>query len=157
MTVVLPQSLSVRAVVDEKDLSALTGTKDLKGLVIPASDPDRRLPARLTSLLPVPRDAGKFEATVAVDLEPGQSAIKPGMACTIKFVPYRKDDALTVPSTAVFEDDSGDSFTRFVYLARRDQGGHYPKHHVKAGKTIDGKTEILAGLFLGDEVLTARP
>jgi HlyD family secretion protein len=157
MTVVSPQSLAVRATVDEKDLSALAGPKELKGFVIPASDPDRRLPARLTGILPVPRDAGKFEVTVAVDLDPDQHAIRPGMACTVKLVPYRKDRALTVPATAVFDDDAGESFTRFVYLARTDQSGNHPKRAIKTGKTVDGKTEILDGLSLNDEVLTSKP
>jgi multidrug efflux pump subunit AcrA (membrane-fusion protein) len=129
----------------------------LKGLVIPASDPDRRLPARLTGILPVPREAGKFEALVAVDLDPDQRAIRPGMACTVKLVPYRKDGALTVPATAVFDDDSGDSFTRFVYLARPDASRNHPKRAIKTGKTVEGKTEILDGLSLGEEILTSKP
>jgi HlyD family secretion protein len=157
MTIVSPRSLAVRATVDEKDLANLTGPKELKGVVIPASDPDRRLPARLTSILPVPRDAGKFEATVAVDLDPDQAAIKPGMACTIKLVPYRNDDALTVPATAVFEDESGDSFYRFVYLARPDQSGKHPQRRIKTGKTAHDKIEVLDGLSLHEEILTSKP
>jgi HlyD family secretion protein len=157
MTVVSPQALLIRATVDEKDLANLTGPQDLTGLVIPASDPDRRLPARLTGVVPVPRDGGKFEATFAVDLEPQQSAIKPGMACTIKVVPYRNQDALVVPATAVFEDDSGDAFTRFVYLARTDATGKHPKRPIKTGKTALGKTEVLGGLAPNDEILSSKP
>ena len=79
------------------------------------------------------------------------------MACTVKFVPYRKEDALTVPSTAVFEDDSADVLTNYVYLAKPDKDGKFPKRPVKTGKTAGGKTEILDGLAAGDEILTSKP
>ena len=111
-------------------------------MVTPAVDPEHRLPARLTSVLPVPREPGKFEVVFAVDIGEDQSAIKPGMACSVKFVPYRKEDALTVPSTAVFEDDSADALTYYVYLAKPDKDGKHPKRQVKIGKTAGGKTEI---------------
>ena len=47
----------------------------------------------------MPREAGKFEAVIAVDLGDRETPSSLGMAGTVKFVPYRKDDALTVPST----------------------------------------------------------
>src|SRR5262249_17112477 len=105
ITIVAPRPLALRASVDEKDLAALTQRAELKGVVTPAFDPDRRLPGRLASIASVPREPGKFEAVIAV--EPGEdlAALKPGMAGTIKFVPYRTDDALTAPSTAVFDHD----------------------------------------------------
>jgi len=157
ITVVAPRPLDIRATVDEKDLHALIERQELKGLVTPAFDPARRLPARLTSVLPVPREAGKFEAVIAVEIGADQAAIKPGMACTVKFVPYRREDALTVPSTAVFEDDSAETLINYVYLAKLDNDGKYPKRQVKTGKTAGGKTEILDGLALRDEVLTSKP
>jgi multidrug efflux pump subunit AcrA (membrane-fusion protein) len=157
MTVVAPRPLDVRATVDEKDLNALTQPKELKGFVTPAFDPDHRLAGRLTSVLSVPRGPGKFEAVVAVDIEEQNLAIRPGMACTVKLITYRKDNALTVPSTAVFEDDSEEALTHFVYLAKPDGDGKFPKHPVKTGKTAGGKTEILSGLAAGDEILGSMP
>jgi len=157
ITIVAPRPVDIRATVDEKDLFTLSQPKELKGLVTPTFDPEHRLPARLTSILPVPREAGKFEAVVAVEIGEDKAAIKPGMACTVKFVPYRKEDALTVPSTAVFEDDSADLLTNYVYLAQPDKDGKFPKRQVKTGKMAGGKTEIRDGLTDGDEVLTSKP
>jgi HlyD family secretion protein len=157
MTVVAPRPLDVRATVDEKDLNALTQPKELKGLITPAFDPDHRLAGRLTSVLTVPRGPGKFEAVIAVDIEEQNTSIRPGMACTVKLITYRKDNALTVPSTAVFEDDSEEALTQFVYLAKPDRDGKFPKHPVKTGKNASGRTEILSGLAAGDEILGTKP
>ena len=157
ITIVAPRPIGVRAIVDEKDLHALSQPRELKGVVTPAFDPDQRLPARLTAVLTVPREAGKFEAFIAVDIGEDKAAIKPGMACTVKFVPYRNDDALTIPSTAVFSDDSAEIITNYVYLAKPERDGKFPKQWVKTGKTFGGKTEILEGLSQGDEILASKP
>jgi len=157
MTIVAPRPLDVRASVDEKDLAALTQRPELKGLVTSTLAPARRLPARISSIVPVPHEAGKFEAVIAVEVGEDLALLKPGMACTIKFVPYRKDDALTVPSAAVFEDDSEDALVHYVYLAKAEKNARFPKRRVTTGKTAQGKTEIIAGLAEGDEILTAKP
>ncbi len=157
MTIVAPRPVDIRATVDEKDLAALTQRGELKGLATSTLDPARRLPARLSSVVPVPHEAGKFEAVIAVEIGADLALLKPGMACSVKFVPYRKDDALTVPATAIFEDESDDALSHYVYLAKADQNGRYPKRRITTGKTAQGKTEILEGLAEGDEILTAKP
>ena len=157
ITVVTPRPVNIRATVDEKDLHYLTLPKLLKGQVTPTFDPEHRLPGRLSTIVPVPREAGKFEAVIAVETGADQAAIKPGMACTVKLVPYRKEDALTVPATAVFEDDSSDALTNYVYLAKPGKDNKYPKRPVKIGKSAGGKTEIIDGLAAGDEILTSKP
>jgi Cu(I)/Ag(I) efflux system membrane fusion protein len=157
ITLVAPRPVNIRASVDEKDLYALTQPKELKGLVTPAFAPEHRLPARLDSVLSIPREAGKFEAVITIEIGEDKTAIKPGMVCTVKFVPYRREDALTVPSTAVFDSEGADSPTNHVYLAKRDKDGKFPKRQVKIGKIAGGKTEILAGLAAGDEVFTSKP
>jgi HlyD family secretion protein len=157
VTVVAPEALEVRATVDEKDFAALSLASEPKGLAIPAFDPERRLPARLVSILPVPRDPGKFEIVVSFNLDSAKPAIKPGMAASVKFVAYRNDRALVVPATAVFEDDSTGSITRYVYFAKPGPDGAFPRRTVKTGKTAGGKTEILDGLVERDEILASKP
>jgi multidrug efflux pump subunit AcrA (membrane-fusion protein) len=157
ITVVTPRPVDVRATVDEKDLHGLIQRTELRGLVTPTFDPELRLPARLASVLPVPREAGKFEAVIAVDIGEDKTAIKPGMACTVKFVLYRKDDALTVPAGAVFKDETADTPTHYVHLAKPDKDGKFPKRSIAIGKTAVDKTEVLGGLAEGDEVLTSKP
>ena len=91
-----------------------------------------------------------------VELSPAAALIKPGMACTLKFTTYRAPDALTVPSSAVFEDEADDgAITHVVYLPAKE--GKPVKRTVKLGKSSGGKTEILDGLHAGDEILTSKP
>jgi multidrug efflux pump subunit AcrA (membrane-fusion protein) len=159
ITIVAPRPLAVRASIDEKDLAALYLYRktELKGNVTPTFDADRRLVGRLTSILPIPREAAKFEAVIAV--EPGEELadLKPGMACSIKFVPYRADDALTLPATAISDDDGDGTPSHYVYLARSDRSARYPRRRVTPGKTANGRTEIKEGLVEGDEVLLSKP
>lgn len=108
-------------------------------------------------MLTVPGEAGKFEAVVVAEIADHETEIRPGMTCTVKFITYRKDDALTVPSTAVFEDDLTDVLTHHVYLAKTDKDGKYMKHAVKTGRTVGGKTEIVDGLIAGEPILSSMP
>jgi multidrug efflux pump subunit AcrA (membrane-fusion protein) len=157
ITVVAPRPIEIRATVEEKDLAALNRPTELKGRATPASDPDLHLGARLASIVTVPREAGKFDTVIDVELGDDQTAIKPGMACSVKFTTYRKDDSVTVPSGAVFEDDATDTPSHYVYLSRSDKDGKHPRRPVKTGKSASGKTEILEGLAEGDEILASRP
>ena len=155
ITVVAHRPLIVRGAVEEKDLHSLAGRNVLMGRATPAADPALSLTARLTSLTHVPREAGKFELTAEVELGPDAALIKPGMACSLKLTTYRADDALTVPSSAVSEDEADDgTTTHVVYLPGKE--GKPEKRTVKIGKTGGGKTEILAGLHAGDEILGSR-
>lgn len=149
--------IDIRATVDEKDLLGLTRPGMVKALVTATVDPEHPLPVRLMSVLPVSREAGKFDAVFALETGEPPSVIKPGMACTVKVVLYRKADALTVPASAVFEDDWADGLAYFVYLARPDKDGKHPRRPVKIGKSAGGKTEIVDGLAEGDEILTSKP
>ncbi len=157
ITVVAARPLAIRATIEEKDLAALRRPSELKGRATPASDPDLHLAARLAGILTVPTAPGKFEAVVEVDLDDNQAAIRPGMACSVKFTTYRQERALTVPSGAVFEDEMAEEPAHYVYLSRADKSGEYPRRAVKIGQAAAGKTEILEGLAEGDEILTSKP
>jgi multidrug efflux pump subunit AcrA (membrane-fusion protein) len=151
MTIVSARPAFVRATIEEKDLHAIK--PKLEGKAVPVGYPDLKLPARVASVAAVPQTPGNFLARVDVDLGRDAEMVMPGMACTVKFVTYKKDDALTVPASAVFSDDDGD--THYVYLAKKDAKPE--KTTVKAGKTAGGKTEVLDGLKEGDEILTSKP
>ena len=149
LTVVTPQPLVLNTAVEEKDLALFhTG---LKGKATLTAFPDLKLPAELVELETVPQTPGSFRAKVAIKLGAGTEAVKPGMACTVKFVPFHKE-ALNVPAGAVFSDDAEG---HYVYL--HSGKGKPTKRPVKVGKTVGGKTEVLSGLKEGDEILTAKP
>jgi multidrug efflux pump subunit AcrA (membrane-fusion protein) len=151
MTIVAPRPVFVRATVEEKDLHLLK--VNLKGRAIPAGYPDVKLPCCIAGILPVPITQGNFDARVVLEVNPAP-LLGPGMTCNVKFVPYRKTDALTVPASAVFEDDSAEE-AHYVYL--HVPGAKPLKRLVKVGKTAGDRTEILDGLREGDMIRTSKP
>jgi multidrug resistance efflux pump len=156
ITVVSHRPLIVRALVPEKELHQLAGRDELKGRAVPVVDASLNLPARLTRVVSVPREAGKFE--VLADVEPGADAaiVKPGMACTLKFTTYRAGSALSVPASAVSDEEAEDgSVVHVVFLAAKE--GKPERRVVKVGQTGSGKTEIRSGLHAGEQVLTSKP
>src|SRR5262249_14105894 len=114
LTVVKARPLLVHVTVDEKDVYLVK--PGLKGTARLPFNPDRKLPARVTKVAAVPAAPGKFDAQLALDLGPDDANLAPGMACTVKFVPYSKKDAITVPTESIQEEDD----KSFVYVAGRD-------------------------------------
>src|SRR5262249_24945327 len=100
ITIVNSRPKFIRATVEEKELHLLR--PGLHGKAVVTGYPDVKLPAELVRISAIPQTPGKFDARIAV--QPGQDAgaVTPGMECTVKFVPYQKSDALTVPASAVF-------------------------------------------------------
>lgn len=149
ISVVGAGKLSVRAEAEEKELPGLK--TDLAGRVTPTAFPDARVAAKVARISAAPQ-AGKFE--LVADLTGDAPAgLVPGMTCTIRLVTANKDSALTVPATAVGEDDVDGS--RFVY--RPKSGGKPQKVAVKVGLTVGDRVEILDGLSEGDEILATKP
>src|SRR5262249_7901853 len=138
--------------VEEKDLQHLrTG---LKGKLTPTTAPDCRLPVQVEKLSLVPIGAGKFDARFTYQAGDGSPTLLAGMACSIQLVPYGKEDAVSVPASAVFADDL-DEDKYHVYLASKE--GKPTKKTVVVGKKLDRKVEILEGLKEGDEILLEKP
>jgi multidrug efflux pump subunit AcrA (membrane-fusion protein) len=149
LTVVNPRPVVVHLTIEEKDVHLLK--PGAKGTARVPFNPDRKLPARVSKLATVPSTPGKYDAVVALDLGREDDALMPGMACSVRFVPYAKEDALVVPAKAIHEEDDG----YVVYLAQKD--GKPQKRAVTPGRTDGESTEILSGLREGDEILLERP
>jgi multidrug efflux pump subunit AcrA (membrane-fusion protein) len=150
ITIVKPRPMFIRAIIEEKDLHLVrTG---IKGKIAPVPYPDLKLGGAVKSISPIPVTPGSFEAIISTEIS--KEALKPGMACTIKFVPYLKEDAPTVPAGTVFTDDL-DEDKHYVFLATK--GGKHEKRTVTIGKKTDKKIEILQGLKEGDEILLEKP
>ncbi len=149
LTVVKPRPVVLCLTIDEKDVHLLK--VGLQGKAKLPFNPDRKLPAKVTKLSLVPATPGKFDAVVAVEPEAADANLMPGMACSVKFVPYSKPDAIAVPVKCIHEED--DRF--IVYMA--GSAGKEDKREVTLGRTDGEHTEILAGLQEGEEILLDRP
>jgi HlyD family secretion protein len=153
MTIVQPRPLGIRASVPEGDLEKVR--PGMKAGVRPAGFPDMRLTAAVARVDAIPAGADSFEARLEVKLDEKAAAIMPGMACTVKLVPYVDKAALVVPAKAVFTDELDDEKS-YVFITA-DGGKTSAKRPVTIGKRSDERVEIVKGIAAGDVILLERP
>ena len=149
LTVVKPRPLVVHLSVAEKDVHWLQ--PGLAGKAKVPYRPDRKLGARVTRIAPLPASPEKYDVSVALDLGPEDTCLMPGMACSVKFVPYTKPNAIAVPTACIHDEDD-----RSVVYVLSKQGKHHQRE-VKLGPSDGDRTEIVSGLHEGEEVLLQRP
>lgn len=152
MTIVAPRPMFVRAKLPEKELAHVSAGQ--QGKAIPTGFPDMKLVAAIAQISPIPISEGQFDARVTVDLGNVNGALMPGMQCSIKLVPYRQDEAIAVPSKAVFTDELDDS-RRYVHVVGDE--GESTRRDVTVGKVSGDETEITAGLSVGEKLLLEKP
>jgi len=152
MTIVKPRPVRVRATVAEKDLHWMR--PGLRGTVVPTGYPDLKLNCSVTKIATVPFTAGSFAAWLKVSLSRDADALMPGMACSVKLVPYLERHALTVPAKAVFTDEL-DERKQYVYLLTKAEKPR--RQRVTVGPKSGEKVQILDGLSEGDQILLERP
>jgi multidrug efflux pump subunit AcrA (membrane-fusion protein) len=151
LTIVQPRPLFVRAEVEEKHFAQLR--PGLAGKILLTANPDLKLSGKLESLSAIPVAAGKFEARVAIDGGNVETLV-PGMACSVKFVPYVQEQAMVVPASTVFTEEL-DEDKHYVYLPGKE--GKPQKRSVTLGKKTEQRVEIVSGLQEGDEILLQKP
>ncbi len=152
ITIVAPRPLRVRADVAEKDLHRLA--KGVAGTAIPAGYPEMKLPSVVEHVSPFPIGPGTFDGYVCVTLDEQAKPVVPGMACTLKLIAYEKQDALTVPAAAVFENPA-DGERNLVYV--KTAADKPEERQVVVGQKSDQTWEILQGLQAGEEILLQKP
>jgi HlyD family secretion protein len=152
MTVVQPRPVSIRATVPEDKLYRLR--VGLTGTAIPKAYPNLRLPVVVGDVNQVPLAPGSFEAQAKVTRSRDADAVMPGMACSLRFEPYVKHDALIVPPKALMTDPN-DPDQHYVYVpGRRDRP---TRRNITVGEKNDKQVEVLRGLSEGDRVLLEAP
>jgi len=147
LTIISNGRLFLHTEAEEKDVGDLKAGQSAR--IAPVRFPARKLAGKVHRVASVPQ-AGKFEVLVALG-DDSLDGIVPGLTGSAKIVTAQKENALSVPTSAVFEDPDNDS--SYVYLP-----GDPPKRKtVKTGIVAGDKTEIVEGLAEGDEILAAKP
>jgi hypothetical protein len=152
MTIVEPQPAALRVNIAEKHMQYVAAGQ--KTLIQPTAFPETKLTGIVQRVARVPSAAREFEAVLAVALDNAPAALMPGMGCEVRFVPYAKTDALTIPTAAVGGDDL-DGRKSLVALPGKE--GKVEKREVTLGKRTDKQVEVLKGLAEGDEILAEFP
>jgi hypothetical protein len=152
MTLVQLRPLAVRATATEAQVQYLS--TGLAGVAVPGGFPNMKLSVVVQSLSAVPTSGTSFDLHCTLGAEGLSEAIVPAMTCELRFIAYKKSDALAVPTKAVFADEF-DLRKQFVYRLAKD--GKPAERPVTVGKRNDKQTEILAGLAPGDAILLEKP
>ena len=154
MTVVQPRPLLVHVTVPEAQLQNVHA--GLAAIVEPTDCPERPLTAIVERVGTVPISSGSFDVRLTLALDGQSESLMPGMACDVKTIAYKNQNALTLPPKAVFTDEL-DLQKRYVYLAGKKEKDKPIRRDVTVGKRNDKQVEIISGLAAGDEVLLERP
>jgi Cu(I)/Ag(I) efflux system membrane fusion protein len=109
--------------------------------------PGERFGGRIIAILPSAQEQSRT-ITVRAELPNPGLRLKPGMFAQVSLVPVRKE-ALLLPSEAVIR--TGER--TLVMLAQGK--GRYRPAEVRLGREAKGRTEILAGLAPGEEVIVS--
>lgn len=147
LTIISRGKLFLHTEVDEKEIADVKAGQPAR--ITPTITPLRKLNGKVARVVPIPQ-GGKYHVVIAITQDVPE-ALVPGMTGSARIVTHQSENALTVPSSAVFEDSDNETF--YVYRA----GDKPEKQTVKTGVIGDSKTEILDGLKEGDEILATKP
>ncbi len=126
--------------------------RETEGAVTPTAYPADKLECIVTRVSLIPVSDGVYEAFLEFKPSDAVPLLLTGMTGKIELVPYQKDDAIAVPSSAIFTDEADDS--QYVYV---EDAGESRKQPVTAGEVSGDKTEIREGLSQGDVILLKKP
>ncbi len=144
MTVLEP-GLVVVGSIGEADLRKVAG--GITGWATPTAEPAHRVPVTVKSISRVPTAPGQYAIRLVANLG-DKGYLVPGMSCDIKLKVYENNAALTVPSTALRQNEAG-----ATVLHVKGPMGSTEERVVKIGNSHGGKTVITEGIKAGDEVL----
>lgn len=89
---------------------------------------------------------------VEIELDNKKGNLKPNMTAQIDINDYTQNEAIVVATKNILEDQKG---TPYVFRVITDEDGMVKaqKTWIKLGKSIDNRTEILDGLYEGDQII----
>jgi HlyD family secretion protein len=146
LTVMNTSKLIAKAHLPQNE-AVLLKAGDPAELKIPAAE--EPIPGRVMLVSPA-LDPGSTTIEVWVEALKSNSALKPGMSVQIEATAKSVQDALTVPSGAVFNSPEAGEY---VLIAGKDEKAHLSK--VKVGIRNRGLAEIQSGIKENDPVITA--
>lgn len=144
MVIMDPTVLWIDAEIFEKDLSKISINQKVQ-IGVPAF-PDETFCGRIHYIGDVVNPTTRT-ITVRTQVENLGFRLKPGMFADISILMEKKNQALTVPVSAILDDGPD----RIVFIQR---GGHYIMRRVAVGAKHNNHVEILEGLEAGDRVVT---
>lgn len=146
LTVMNTSKLIAKAHVSQQEAAALH-VGDSAEIVVPGQDD----PVKSTvSLISPALDAGSSTVEVWFEVRKPPAVLRPGMSVSINATAKSQQDALVVPTSALFKNSDG---ADYVLLAGSDDHAH--QQVVQTGIRTKDLIEITSGLKEGDAVITS--
>lgn len=134
--------LKVKADVPESYSGSVNTGNEVKILVPDAKD------SLITKVTFAAKVIDPTSRSFAVEIKlPVRKTLRPNMTAIIQIANYNKSNTIVVPVKAILKSEDGD----YVLL---NEKGTAKKVNVKSGTTYAGKTEVLSGLKVGDQLIT---
>lgn len=127
----------------ERDIPLVAAGK--KAIVTVDAFPGRQFDGSITRLSEAV-DLATRTMAIEVDIPNRDHVLKPGMFATVTLLVAERKNALTIPTMSILKDDKG----AYVYVI---DGGVARRRSVKPGTDIGTRTEILAGLSGGEQLV----
>jgi HlyD family secretion protein len=145
LTVMDTSSLVAKMHVPQSDAAQLKVGDNAE---IKTADADEPVKGRVTLVSPA-LDPGSTTIEVWVEARKPSSLLKPGMTASLEMTAKTVNDAIAVPTSAVFKNAEG---AEYVLLAGTDQKAH--QKVVQLGVKTPELTQIINGVNQGDLVIT---
>lgn len=145
MLQILGEGTEVQIAVEEAMIPLVTAGKPVSITV--TAYPGMTLPGKVLSVAPS-LDPRTRTSVVKIQVEDGQSRLKPGMFAQASIVTASRETAILVPKTAVVERNQ----RQLVFVA---QEGAAAMKEVRTGLTDGKSVEVVSGLKDGDRVIVS--
>jgi HlyD family secretion protein len=149
MTLIDISRYLVQVTVDEVDIGRVTVGQRVHVLIDAL---DQTLPGKVARQEPLPQsDSAVTAYLVSVEIDPGESPIKPGMTASATIVADSRSEALSVPAAAVRSEGGGE----LVSVVTSDAEGQQSIEDrvVQTGLRTAERVEILSGLAEGEQIV----
>ncbi len=135
--------LKVKADVPESYASSVGTGNDVKIIVPDAND------SLITKVTFAAKAIDPTSRSFAVEIRlPARKSLRPNMTAILKIADYSKAHTIIIPIKSIQKSEDGD----YVFV---NDSGTAKRKNVKVGATYGGQSEILSGLKIGDQLITA--
>lgn len=140
----------VECAVDEADIGSVAVGQKVR--IVTEAYPGERFDGKVVRVNPAAVTESNITAVkVRVEILPTKVRILPGMTATCEFITLNKPDVILIPGQAV-ETVDGKSFVKVKSAnALRPE-----RREVKLGETGNNGVEVVSGLSVGEEIVTAE-
>jgi len=153
------ESLQVKLIVDENSIHRLRVGQDV--VITVKTAPDKQFAGKITSIGAVAREVSRFEDPTGVPgqrvfdvvvriVKPDIRILRPGISAKVQFVSARRNEAVYVPLSAVFDKPEG----QVAYVRK---GAGFVSRRIKTGDRNDEAVVVLEGLKSGEQVALSDP